>query len=91
MSSQRFSRAAVAQRKSPREAKNHIVTLEFDDGSPAISGMLSDISATGARLSVPGANLMPAYFVVVFAPTLRRRCRLVWQSTTSMGVAFVIQ
>jgi len=88
MASQRFSRAAVAQRKSPRERKNHVVRLEFDDGLPALSGMLSDLSATGARVLITNSDRVPVKFTLLFPDGTRRRCRLIWRSEASIGIEF---
>ena len=85
----RFSRVAVAQRKSPRERKDHAVRLEFDEGFPAVGGMLSDLSATGARLSVAAPDQMPIKFTLLFPDGARRRCRLIWRSESSIGIEFV--
>jgi len=89
MASQRFSRRAVAQRKSTREPKAYPVRLDFDDGSPSIAGMLSDLSATGARVSVTVLKDIPVRFTLHFPENTARRCRLVWQSSQSIGVEFL--
>jgi hypothetical protein len=36
----------VARRKCPRERKDHLVKLEFDDASPSVGGTLNDLFAT---------------------------------------------
>jgi hypothetical protein len=88
MSSQRFSRVAVAQRKGPRERKDHVVKLEFDDGSPSIGATLSDLSATGARVSIAATDRLPLKLTLLFPDGTRRRCRLTWRSETSIGIEF---
>jgi len=87
----RFTRKGVAQRRSPRERKDHVVRLEFRDGSPSICGTLSDLSATGARMSLPADLNMniPTMFALVLPPSTRRLCRLVWQSRENIGVEFL--
>jgi hypothetical protein len=88
MSAQRFSRMAVAQRKSPRERKDHVVRLEFDDGSPVLGGTLSDLSATGARVSIAATDHLPLRLTLLFPDGTRRRCRLRWRSESSIGIEF---
>jgi hypothetical protein len=85
----RFTKKGVALRKSPRQRKDHVVRLELDDGSPPLSGVLSDLSATGARISLAAPYAMPAKFALVLPPSTRRLCRLVWQSQESLGVEFL--
>jgi hypothetical protein len=85
----RFTKKGVALRRSPRERKDDVVRLEFEDGSPSIHGTLSDLSATGARLSLQADVAMPPTFTLVLPPSTKRRCRLVWQSQQDIGVDFV--
>jgi hypothetical protein len=89
MGVERFTRKGVALRKSPRQRKDHVVRLELDDGSPALSGVLSDLSATGARISLTEPYTMPSKFVLILPPNTRRLCRLVWQSQEHLGVEFL--
>lgn len=89
MASQHFSRVPVAQRKSPRERKTFAVKLEFDDGSPSIGGMLSDLSATGARASIATPEGLPRRFTLLFPDDARRRCRPIWRSGQSIGIQFM--
>src|SRR5260370_35004785 len=85
MGRERFTRKGVALRKSPRERKDNVVRLELDDGSPSLSGVLSDLSATGARISLAAPCNMPAKFALVLPPSTRRLCRLLWQSHQDLG------
>jgi hypothetical protein len=89
MGIERFTKKGVALRRSPRERVNHIVRLQFDDGSPALCGTLSDLSATGARVTLADAGQLPAKFVMILPPNTRRVCRLMWQSREDFGVEFL--
>jgi hypothetical protein len=89
MGLERFTRKGVALRKSPRERKDHVVRLELGGGAPSLSGVLSDLSATGARISLEAPYDMPTKFALVLPPSTRRLCRLVWQSQESLGVEFL--
>jgi hypothetical protein len=89
MGVERFTRKGVALRKSPRERKDNVVRIELDDGAPSLRGALSDLSATGARISLSAPYKMPAKFTLVLPPNTRRLCRLVWQSQENLGVEFL--
>jgi hypothetical protein len=89
MGVERFTRKGVALRKSPRERKDNVVRIELDSGAPSLSGALSDLSATGARIALSTPYNMPAKFTLVLPPSTRRLCRLVWQSQENLGVEFL--
>ena len=89
MATQRFTRIAIRQRKSPRQAKDHPVRLVFGDGFPEVSGKLTDLSSTGARVSVAVRKDIPERFTLYFHDDTSRRCRLVWRSPKSIGIEFV--
>ena len=90
MSSHRFTRIAVTQRKSVREPKgSQPVMLVFGDRFPSLAGKLSDLSATGARVSIVAPKDIPERFTLHFSDNAPRRCRLAWRSRSSIGVEFV--
>ena len=89
MSFPRFSPLVVERRKSVREPKHQIVRLKFDDGSPWIRGMLNNLSAGGASVSISTATAIPAEFTLVLPPNTPLRCRLVWRSGQEIGVEFL--
>jgi PilZ domain len=86
----RFSQFPVERRRTIREQKHFIVRLKFDDNSPWLRGMLDNLSAGGACVSVSGSKPIPAEFTLVFPPNTPRRCRLVWRSGEKLGVEFLI-
>jgi PilZ domain len=53
-----------------------------------VVGRLSDISRSGARLSVDDAGALPDEFMVALNPELHRWCRVVWRNDHEVGVAF---
>ena len=89
MGVERFTRKGIALRKSPRERKDNVVRIELGDGAPPLSGVLSDLSATGAKIALSAPYNMPAKFALVLPPSTRRFCRLVWQSQENLGVEFL--
>ena len=50
--------------------------------------MLSDLSATGARIGVPAPDRLPLKFALLFPDGTRRRCRLIWRSEQRIGIEF---
>lgn len=85
----RFSMVRVERRKTRREPKYCIVRLKFDDGSPALRGMLINLSAAGAQVSISAAREIPKEFTLLFAASPLRRCRLVWRQEQDIGVEFL--
>jgi hypothetical protein len=90
MSLPRFSLFPVERRRSRREPMHSTVRLKFDDDSPWLRGMLNNLSAGGACVSISGTRVVPAEFTLVFPPNTPRRCRLVWRSGQKIGVEFLI-
>jgi hypothetical protein len=89
MSFPRFSLLPVERRRSPREAKHHIVRLRFAEDSSWHRGILKNLSAGGACVSISTAIVIPAEFTLVLPPNTSRRCRLVWQRGQEMGIEFL--
>jgi hypothetical protein len=85
----RFSLLIVERRKFEREPKLQIVRLAFDDERTWVRGMLHNISADGACVSVTTRKVIAAEFTLVLPPNKRRRCRLMWQRGDKIGVQFV--
>ena len=50
---------------------------------------LTDVSETGARLTVRHPNHLPDEFQIVFNKELRRWCQVKWRSDTQVGVEFI--
>jgi hypothetical protein len=85
----RFSLFPIERRNSLREPKNQIVKLKVDDASGWARGMLLNISAGGACVSIVTSRNIPAEFTLVLPPNSPRRCRLVWRSGEKIGVEFL--
>jgi PilZ domain len=82
----------VDRRASPRQALGRDVLVYTEDGKPIGACRLSDVSATGARLSMAPRVLtkLPEEFILVLAKQAKvhRRCRTVWRSHDEVGVRF---
>ena len=52
---------------------------------------LTDVSETGARLTVRHPNHLPDEFQIVFNKQLRRWCRVKWRSEAQVGVEFIAE
>jgi hypothetical protein len=85
----RFSLFPVERRNSPREPMHHIIRLKFDDESPWLRGLLNNLSAGGACVSILTTKVVPPEFTLVFPRNNLRRCRLVWRSGERLGVEFL--
>jgi PilZ domain len=72
-------------RRSPRFEVHYPAHLMTGDTSPPIRCTISDISADGARLSLPTGVWLPEEMTLLF----RRRCRVVRRMDGQIGVEFV--
>jgi hypothetical protein len=77
------------QRKSRRRSISYMARLELRPGRP-VGCILSDISNTGARLTVPYPDKVPERFLLWLTSTgsARRTCEVVWRKTHQLGVKF---
>jgi len=75
-------------RKSPRRNVRYPAKIDVGDGSAAHACNLSDISATGARLTAAAAQELPDEFTLQLG-AVRRKCRVVWRSDNQLGVQFL--
>jgi len=55
----------------------------------AIRCVLSDISRTGARLSVDTPSALPEEFTLEIRTDLVRRCRVIWRGEKHIGVEYI--
>lgn len=77
------------KRKSRRHAVTYAARLELRPGRP-VGCILSDISDTGARLTVPYPDKVPERFLLWLTETgnARRTCEVVWRKPKQIGVKF---
>ena len=77
------------QRKSRRRTVCYAARLELRPGQP-VGCLLSDISDTGARLTVPYPDKVPQRFLLWLTQngSARRLCEVVWRKAGQIGVKF---
>jgi len=71
-------------RKNPRYEIHSLAQLDIPGGAP-ISCIISDLSASGAKLTISDHAALPDEFVLVF----RRNCRVMRRFDGQIGVQFV--
>ena len=80
------------RRRSPRKALDRDAFVCGEDGKPIGGCQLSDVSATGARLTIAPRVLaaLPDEFVLLLAKQAKvhRHCRVVWRGSYAVGVRF---
>jgi hypothetical protein len=78
------------KRKTKRQAMRYTAWIAPKPGE--LHGcVLSDISDTGARISVEDANTIPDSFMLMLARNgkVLRPCRVIWRKPQQVGVKFV--
>ena len=78
----------IDKRAAPRHRVLKHGTLAFVGGG-GIDCMVRNISSSGARLDIASpVGLPPTFTLVIQTDQFTRRCRPVWSSDKSIGVAF---
>lgn len=77
------------KRKEPRKPLRYAARIVLEDGSRK-DCRLSDISESGARIEVEGAEGLSASFLLLLAGANgpRRNCTVIWRESGQVGVAF---
>lgn len=78
-------------RKSVRRNVRQGARMIHADGSDLGLCLMSDVSATGARLKVEAAVNLPDRFILLLSQNgqVHRRCIVAWRSGNSVGVQFM--
>jgi len=78
------------RRKSSRRRFAYPAQLYFGSGSPPGPCVIVDISELGAQLELPAGTDVPDEFFLLIGghANVRRRCLIVWRSTSRLGVRF---
>jgi hypothetical protein len=78
------------RRKSSRRRFAYPAQIYSGSSSPPDPCVIVDISELGAKLSVPAGTDIPDEFSLLIGghADVRRLCRVVWRSSTGIGVRF---
>jgi PilZ domain len=74
------------QRKHPRRELGLAARVTWPVTVPCT---ISDVSATGARLTTKYPRSLPNEFHLALNADLMRKCRVVWRSGNQIGVSFL--
>lgn len=82
---------AVAKKREARKSLRHSAWIILEGGFAARPCVVQDLSASGARISVDDASVLPTTFRLAFSRETRtaRNCELVWRRGKSIGIKFV--
>jgi hypothetical protein len=77
-------------RRKPRRNFHYNASVLLDGTSPPQPCAISDISETGARITLKHECELPERFILLLTRggEARRHCRLIWHNGLSVGVAF---
>ncbi len=84
------SRNRAEMRKKPRRQFHYNAKILKDKDSSPLGCAISDISTSGARLSLESDVELPPTFMLLLTRNggARRRCRLIWRDGLTVGVRF---
>ena len=82
---------AAEKRRAPRQDVRWKATIHDEQGSIVATCIMTNVSASGAKLEIEEGIDVPDLFVLVLARNagVRRGCEVVWRAATSIGVCFV--
>jgi PilZ domain len=82
---------APTRKREPRKRLGQPAWITLEGGFAARQCVVQDISRTGAKLVLDGANALPATLRLAFARDARtgHNCQVVWRRGNSAGVKFV--
>lgn len=77
-------------RKKPRRQFHYGARILVDKDSSPLVCSISDVSDSGARLTLENAVELPDTFVLLLTPNgdARRHCRVIWRDGLTLGVKF---
>ena len=78
-------------RKNPRKPVRYQAKIIVGGDTQPQPCSLSDVSQSGARLTVEHDDALPEYFMLLLSATggARRYCRVVWRTGRELGVHFL--
>ena len=80
---------AIDRRRFPRRKSYAPGTIQPHDGGGSIECILEDVSISGARLRLDGADALPPFFMLIVpAERIERNCMRSWTKGQRAGVRF---
>jgi hypothetical protein len=78
------------KRKSHRQTLKYPAKIDVNGDGP-INCLLTEVSASGVRLTVEFPDQVPQYFALLLAAeqNVMRRCKVVWREGSVIGAEFV--
>jgi hypothetical protein len=79
------------KRRSPRQDVRCVGLIYDEHGSVMAQCIMTDVSASGAKLALEEGFNVPDLFVLTLSrnASVRRNCEVVWRRADSIGVCFV--
>jgi hypothetical protein len=83
--------AGATKKRDARKSVSQSGWITLDGGFAARRCVVQDMSASGARITVDDANVLPGRLRLALARDARtgRNCEVVWRRGKSLGVKFV--
>lgn len=79
------------KRRDHRQTLKYPAKIDLGDSSPPLPCLLSDVSASGARVMVENPDKIPDRFNLLLAADhgSHRRCKVMWRNENQLGLAFI--
>lgn len=79
------------KRKDLRQPLRYPAQIDVGDGSAPKTCLISNVSASGAKVAIPNADEIPDRLSLILAPEqgIRRRCIVVWRAPDALGLEFI--
>jgi PilZ domain-containing protein len=77
-------------RKKPRRQFHYTARIITDANAPPIACSISDVSETGARITLERDGELPKKFMLLLTANghAHRQCRVIWRTGLLIGVEF---
>ena len=79
------------KRKDHRQSLKYPAKVDLGDGTALIPCILTDVSASGARVLVEIVDKIPDRFTLLLAAEhgTSRHCKVMWRGENQLGLAFI--
>ena len=89
LKSWRIRKRYEERRQHTRYKANIPAKIDPGCGSVLQECVLTDVSKSGARITIEEPEILPDQFILVLAPSAHRDCKIIWRSDSQVGVEFV--